>query len=379
MTGENELQGLDKITSHRVKASSDNTMDLLDLWIMLVRWKVVVIGVAFVTFFVIVVNAYLNVPVPVYKSRAYLSLPLESDIEGVQGYIPQKAFDVFVQNLKSRAMRLRYFNENKLLDKLVSDRDMDAEQMFEEKFNSMLSVISLGDHANVSFEGGDARLVAEWVNGFVTLANEETVRMLIQAEISRRDSDNSAMGNQKSEMESNMNALRMSIANMRKNAKREREDQIIRLEEMALIAERIGIKDEILTSSVFLYQSEMPLFVRGAKALRAQAGVLRERKSDDPFNSEIRNAHSQLARMESQIAHIQSDSAKSKLTQSDLSHLSSMQVMQMATIPEWPINKQVFKWIILTAVLSSLVLGLLAAFFADFIVRAREKEARQLG
>lgn len=365
MMDENEVQRPDKVTPHVAVASSDNEMDLSDLWNMLVRWKVTVIGVAFVTFVVIVANAFLNSPVPVYKSRASLSLPSESDIEGIQGYTREKVFGAFVQNLKSRAVRLRYFNENKLLDKLEPGRDSDAEQVFEERFNKMLSVHSIGTQADVSFEGANARLAAEWVNGFVKLANEETVRALVEADISRWNT-------LKGERESKIKALRMSIANKRKDAKREREAQIIRLEEMALIAERIGIKDNILTSGVISYSASMPLYMRGAKALRAEASVLRERKSDDPFISKIRD-------LQSQLAHIQSESAKSKLALSDFPHVSAFQFLQKATIPHRPINAPVFKWVMLTGVLGGLVLGVLAAFFADFIVRAREKEAVQSG
>ena len=364
MMNKNKVQRPDQVTPHVAVASSDNGMDLTDLWNMLVRWKVVVIGVALVTFIAIVANAFLNTPVPVYKSRASVSLPSENDIEGIQGYTREKVFGAFVQNLKSRAVRLRYFNENKLLDKLDPDRNSDAEQVFEERFNQMLSVHSLGTHAYISFEGANARLAAEWVNGFVTLANEETVRSLVQAEIFR-------WNNQKSAMEAKMNALRTRIADRRKEAKRKREYKIIRLEEMALIAERIGIKDVHYTTDVFS-DSGAPLYIRGAKALRAEASVLRERKSDDPFISEIRD-------LESQLAHIQSESAKSKLARSDLAHISAMQVIAMATVPARPINKPVFKWVTLTGALGGLVLGVLAAFFADFIVRAREKEAVQSG
>lgn len=357
MKDENEVQRPDQVTPHVAVASSESGMDLSDLWNMLVRWKVTVLGVAFVTFVVIVANAFLNTPVPLYKARAILLLPSENDIEGIQGYTPPKAFRAFVRNLKSRAVRLRYFKENKLLDKLVPGQDSDAKEVFEEKFNRMLSVISQGDHADVSFEGANARLAAEWVNGFVTLANKETVRALVQPQISR-------LNNRKSTVESKMNALRMSIADRRKVAKRKREDRIIRLEEMALIAERIGIKNVISCRRI------MPLYMRGARALRAEASVLRERKSDDPFNSKIRD-------LQSQLTHMQSEFPESKLAPSDFSHVSATRVMQMATVPDRPINKPVFKWVMLTGVLSGLVLGVLAAFFADFIVRAREKEAVQ--
>ncbi len=363
MRDKDKVQRPDQVTPHVLITSSENVMDLSDLWNMLVRWKAIVIGVAFVTFIAIVANAFLNGSVPVYKARAILSLPSGSDIKGIQGYPRAKVFRAFVQNLKSRSVRLRYFNENKLLDKFVPDRDSDAEQVFEERFNKMLSAHMQGDQASVSFEGANARLAAEWVNGFVTLANEETVRALVLAEISKRNVH-------KSEIESKSNALRIKIADRRKDAKRKREDRIIQLEEMALIAERAGIKDVILTPGVLLDLVKMPLYIRGAKVLRAEASVLRERKNDDPFVSEIRG-------LQSKLAHMQSESAKIKLTHFDSSHVSAMRVMQMATIPDRAINKPVFKWVTLTGALAGLVLGVLAAFFADFIVRAREKEAMQ--
>ena len=364
MKDENEVRSPDQIIPHVLVASSENVMDLSDLWNMLVRWKAIVIGVAFVTFIAIVANEFLNAPVPLYKASAYLSLPSESDIEGFQreGYPQGKFFSAFVQNLKSRALRLRYFNENKLLDKLVLDGNSDAEQVFEERFNKMFHVTRQGDHVYVNFDAANAELATEWVNGFVTLANEATVRAFLDAKISSQNK-------QESEIESKMNVLRKDIADKRKKAKREREDQIIRLEEMALIAERIGINDVILTSNRF---KQIPHYMRGAKALHAEAEVLRERKSDDPFIKGIRD-------LQSQLAFLQSEVDKSKFARSDSPHVSTMQVRQMATVPSRPFNLPVFKWIMLTGMLGALILGVLAAFLADFIVRAREKEAMSSG
>ena len=130
MSDENEVGRSVQVTPHVIVASSENGVDLSDILNILVRWKVTVISVAFMTFVAIVANAFLNTPVPVYKARATLSLTNKSDLKGIpehEGSITvERVFRVFVQNMKSRDVQLRYFKENNLFNKLVSDRGSNA-------------------------------------------------------------------------------------------------------------------------------------------------------------------------------------------------------------------------------------------------------------
>jgi len=84
----------------------NNGMDFPALWNILIRGRVVVVGVLFLTFFSIVFTGLLSTSVPIYKASSTLSFPSEGDIRGgVEGYIPEKVFNHFVGILKSREER----------------------------------------------------------------------------------------------------------------------------------------------------------------------------------------------------------------------------------------------------------------------------------
>jgi LPS O-antigen subunit length determinant protein (WzzB/FepE family) len=319
MIDKNKLSNSEQ-ASPKVGASSEKFIDIYDLWNMLVRWKEKVIIVAFVTFVVIVANAYLYTSMPVYKSTVHLSKPLQEDIKGLDSS-PEKVFAALAKTLESRSLRWRYFNENKLFEKLASDKYLDEATVFEEKFNKLLSVYFKGNQARVSFEGVSNELVAESLNSFVMLANEETAKRFVDAHIF------------------NIQSKRDKKAAENQLAKLSLEQRITKFEEAALIAELAGIKD------IMLNWHPDHLFTMGSKVLRAKIKVLRNRKSD-VYN----------------------------FPNADLSHVSTVKVTQIATVSSHSLKEHDFKLVILTGLLSALVLGLLTAFFADFIVRAREKQ-----
>jgi LPS O-antigen subunit length determinant protein (WzzB/FepE family) len=461
MKNVNEVQSAEQITPH-VTASSEDGMDFSELWIMLVRWKVTAIGVAFVTFFTIVADAYLDAPIPQYQARAYLSVPSIRQIAAINDTSVSKVFRAFVTNLNSRVVRLHYFNKYKLLDKLAPSKNPDAEYVFEERFNKNLSVTVRGNYAYVSFSGTNANLAAEWVNGFSTLANEETVNELLQPlisdansvrkkqinlwskeiaekrkeiaekrkeiaekrkEIAEKRKEIAEKPKEIAEKRKEIAEKRKEIAEKRKEiaraAKQALEDRITRLEEAALIAELAGIKD-----MVFNWRPDH-LFTLGSKILTAQIKVLRNSKNDTPnddvihlqkkndapnddvihlqkkidelnddvihlqkkideLNDDVIHLQKKIDELNDDVIHLQkkidelnSVSKNSEIGQADYSHVSTMQFIEKATVPMTAFNMAVFKWIMFTAVLSAIVLGVLAAFFRDFVVRTREKNAMQ--
>jgi LPS O-antigen subunit length determinant protein (WzzB/FepE family) len=426
MKNVNEVQSAEQITPH-VTASSEDGMDFSELWIMLVRWKVTAIGVAFVTFFTILADAYLDAPIPQYQARAYLSVPSIRQIAAINDTSVSKVFRAFVTNLNSRVVRLHYFNKYKLLDKLAPSKNPDAEYVFEERFNKNLSVTVRGNYAYVSFSGTNANLAAEWVNGFSTLANEETVNELLQPlisdansvrkkqinlwskEIAEKRKEIAEKRKEIAEKRKEIAEKRKEIAEKRKEiaraAKQALEDRITRLEEAALIAELAGIKDIVFN------WSPDNLFTLGSKILRAQIKVLRNSKNDAPndyvihlqkkndapnddvihlqkkideLNDDVIHLQKKIDELNDDVIHLQkkidelnSVSKNSEIGQADYSHVSTMQFIEKATVPMTAFNMAVFKWIMFTAVLSAIVLGVLAAFFRDFVVRTREKNAMQ--
>jgi len=372
MTDKDKMLNSEK-NSSQAAATSENALDFYDLWNMLVRWKAMVIGVAFVTFSVIVANALFNAPSPLYKSTAYLSHPLLDDIEVLDGeyFSKENIFNDFVKNLESRALRFRYFNENNVLEKFPFDSSFDVAHVFEENFNKMLFISRKGDQVRLSFKGPHSELAAEWVNGFAMLANEQTAHELVQKKIAKWASYQAGLNNQMNDLRTKIAKKWRAVKQLRRAAKEKREERIAQLEEAVLIAEYAGIKEFLVPYKL------SPLYLRGTKHLLAEVKVLRGSKNQVPVSIDMENEQKAPDYLQNELDDVQAKYDSLKIAKSDLLHayVSTMRILQIATVSARPLNKPVFRWVLLTGAFSALVLGFLMAIFADFIVRAREKRA----
>jgi len=225
----------------------DDEINLLDLWRTLLRRKGIILIVAGLA--VVAGLAYVLSATPVYKAESFLLPPTAKDIQAlnqqalnqqalnqqiinVQLYTPEKVYSMFIQHLKSRALRRYYFNTHKLVDSMAPNRDpgTPVEQIFK-KFNKELSVSRMKkdkSFVQVAFEGADAGLAAKWVNGLVAQANAATVSTLVQDAAGR--------------LESRKRALREQIAVKRKTAGLLRMDRLAKLKEAIHIADGLGLK-----------------------------------------------------------------------------------------------------------------------------------------
>jgi len=348
-----------------------NEINPLDLWQMLRRRRGIVSAVASLT--VAAGLAYALLTTPVYKAEAFLLPPTESDVLGFaprlmmqglykqglneQGYTQERVYDLFIQNLRSRAERWRYFEEKKLMDILAPDRESRAvvNQVFEGGFNNALSVSrDVKDKASVqvAFEGTDARLAAAWVNGFVAQANADTVNTLIQDVTSKLE-------NRKQELHSKIEAKR-KFAAMIAN------DRIAALDEAILVAESLNLKEDAFSSMdgearAASISSNMPLYMRGGNALRAERDVLKKRKNNDPFIIGLRDLEREISFLDG--VHL------------DPSHLSAMRVDQEAFVPIHRIKPN-RKMIMLLTLFGGLMLGVFAALLAEFLDKARREKPK---
>jgi LPS O-antigen subunit length determinant protein (WzzB/FepE family) len=325
-----------------------NKVDLIDLWNLLVQRKTVVISVAITIFLIIVLNFHFNSPTPIYKAIATVTPPTQSDIDYIDS---QRLFNIFLKKLMSRALRIHYFNNN-LIEQFEINGDFDKEYLFEERFNKKISVRNGGDHVVISFEGTDARLAVKWVNGFIAMANEDAVRIIVQNNLL---DFNKMIDIHKKEIEE----LKKKIEIKSSIAKINREVRIHQLEETALMADIIGIND-------FTDRYVPSNYMMDSIALRKQANILRHRESDDPFNEEIMTLKFLLKVLISNLE-------EKETTKPIFSDFTAIHFKYKATASARPINTPDIKSVILTAVLSGLALGILAAFFTDFIARARKR------
>ena len=417
-------------------------IDLMDLWNILVTQKVIFISILTSTFLVIFLSFLFNTATPIYKASAIVTPPTEFDLKGSGLYSPD-LFKAFEEALRSRNIRMNYFIKNNLIEQVEINNGFEKEYLFEERFNKILSVSKHLDHKVISFESPDAQLATKVVNEFIAYANKSAVNQVLnqlknqnvnslhiseitgliknleknikntrnEAGVSLQKTKNSLLkeiesvrNNAYSERKVLITSLRKEIEYKLAEAKFEREARIIYLEEMALIADIIGIKD-------LVERYEPPHYMMGSLALRAEAKILRQRVSDEAFikgivklklklkdlqaSSVHELSEKAIKKLELKLKDLQSDSSYlKKATKSlevelenllsrreeiknmpplDFSNVTAMHFSQKAVVPIRANNRPLMKSVILTSVLSGLVLGILASFFANFISRARKK------
>lgn len=342
----------------------DDDINLLDLGRTLLRRKGIILVVAGLT--VAVGLAYALLATSVYKAELFLLPPTEKNVQALdvqaldvqaqddQVYTPEKVYDMFFHSLESRAQRRHFFDAHKLADSLAPDQDpgTPVEQIFEH-FNKELSVSRVKkdkSSVQVAFEGTNAKLAAKWVNDFVNQANVATVQTLVQ--------------NVVIQLERKKRTLREQIAAKRKIADLVIMDKLSELKEAIHVAEQLGLKENGMFSlkvktTIALNQTIIPLYMRGTRALRVEAELLRGRKDNDPFIQGLRVLQEKLDALEN--VHI------------DPSLISAMRVDQPAFMPPHPIKPK-RKLIILLALFGGLMLGVFAAFWAEFLDKARQEQ-----
>ncbi|MNF93483.1 lipopolysaccharide biosynthesis protein WzzE [compost metagenome] len=108
------------------------------------------------------------------------------------------------------------------------------------------------------------------------------------------------MKNAGNQVEIKEHDLQQKIAAMRETAKIHREDRLAKLREALAIAEAVGLDKPLLITNESAQQLSGIIegdlmYMRGAKAIRAEINSLDARKSDDPFISGLRALEQRLA------------------------------------------------------------------------------------
>lgn len=103
------------------------------------------------------------------------------------------------------------------------------------------------------------------------------------------------------EINTRVRSTQSQIAVLRESARKLREDRIARLSEALKVADKVGLQAPQVKASRTSSDGELEQFVdgnlmymRGAKAIRAELDVLQNRKNDDPFIAGLRELENQL-------------------------------------------------------------------------------------
>ncbi len=293
---------------HSYPTTRQGDISLLDIWRAFCRqWRLIAALTCFVTLVALVVAFAMP---KVYRAEVVLLPPLESDVESLN--VPDfyeidsdQLYRKVIRNLQSNELRHLFFKKYNLFEALTDEKDTerDNDKIFQERFNNLLVVKDFTARKNklgseivkISLDGAHYKQITPWVNNFVAFVDAITVQAVISAIDSK--------------IKVQERSIHRKIDSLRIVAKKQRDDFIAYLNESILIAEKLGLNEQASSLSVdkltkngdlevFLNTTDMPMYTRGTKALKAKAEVLKKRKSDDPFIEDLRELEGELILLE---------------------------------------------------------------------------------
>ena len=266
------------------------------------------------------------------------------------------AFAAFKNNLSSRSLQKKFIDEQGLMDILAPDRTPETRDIeILESFAKMIKIehvkraLENEKGMSVSMESDDPEFAANLVNDYISFFDTETILALSAAA--------------RNSLVVQIKDIEYTIGSKRQMAKQRREDQILRFEEATVIARKSAIKDRVDTNTVVqnnqlnISTSNTPLYYRGFKALDAEIEFLKNRKSDDPFISGLRDLQEKLALLTS--------------IKIDAEGMHAVTVDQAAYPPKTRIKPN-RRLIVLLCTVVGLFLGIFLVFFVSFVQKQKE-------
>ncbi|MGX9380330.1 LPS O-antigen chain length determinant protein WzzB [Pseudomonas sp. JQ36] len=333
-------------------------IDVLEIFRMLFSQKLLILSVT--GLFVLVAVLYANLSVPVFEAKVYVLPPKQSQIVSFNigrdknselvPFSGKDVYDVFLRNLQSESLKRAFF-EDTYLHSLSEAEKKQSPDMLYLTFSSRLKISPPGkdlvDRYTVAFQGYDPKQAADWAAGYINRAGVVATQEVIQ--------------NALREAQGKARNLDQQMDMHRERARKTREDSIVQLREALKISEAIGLEKPLIISgnlSADLSGSmEGPLiYMRGAKALRAEIENLEAREADDPFIEDLRKLEAS------------SDLLKGlNIPEQDVAVYREDGEIQL---PESPIKpKKVFIYAV--GALLGLALGVLLALFRGFVTREK--------
>jgi len=269
-------------------------------------------------------------------------------------------FKTFIATTNSRKFKQKFFNEFNIVDDLISSPNQrltikDKNDIFE-AFSKSIKHSSTTDGAKITLEGNNNKKIGQWLDSFVTLANRETIKLLV--------------GNLKATINSQVASLKIRISSKRTVYKQRREDQLESLKEDYQIAKSLNITEHLFVPRVentskyaastvlngisnrLSNENNLSSYMKGTKVLQAEISALKNRKSDDFKITGLRDLQEKLTRLES--IKINDD------------NLQSVIVDKKASIDVIPIRPN-RKLIAIYSLILGGILGILVVLMLEFI------------
>ncbi|SDY98439.1 LPS O-antigen chain length determinant protein WzzB [Pseudomonas sp. NFIX28] len=253
------------------------------LWLQ--RW--LIFSIAAVA--TLIALCYALLVAPVYESKVYVIPPTQNEIAnfnygrisetGLSAFTVKDIYSVFLVELQSES-RLRAFFNEVYLPGLGGGEQKRSEEALYADLVKALTVSSRGaDRYQVAIQGADPDKIALWLREYVVGA-AKSAKMEILKNINR-------------EAEVRARDVGQQISVLRESSEKKREDSIARLREALTVADKIGLEvSPAVTGGILIEMQKegvgQELYMRGARALRAEIANLEKRASQDPFTDSLR-------------------------------------------------------------------------------------------
>ncbi|MCY1515719.1 exopolysaccharide transport protein family protein [compost metagenome] len=237
---------------------------------------------------------------PIYEAKSGVLPPRLSDIAGynlgrseanLAEFKVEDVYRVFKRNLLSDGVKRELFQKAYLPSLNEADASGAQDRLWV-RFNDLLAVRAPDaknnpDYFIITVQHEDPQTAADWANRYVSMVAEKT-----KAEMK---------ANLLAEIGTKAQSIERRIEVLRASAQKRREDRIIRLHEAQQVAEAVGLDAPQVTTGKTSSDGDLAefmdgnlMYMRGAKAIRAELAVLEQRKNDDPFIAELRGLENQL-------------------------------------------------------------------------------------
>tara|TARA_R110001592_G_scaffold122742_1_gene329763 strand:+ start:700 stop:1740 length:1041 start_codon:yes stop_codon:yes gene_type:complete len=277
----------DKPATYRQRnpAVDSDEIDLVELFQCL--WQQKLLIMAFVAVATIAAAAFAFLSPPEYEAKAGVLPPRLSDIAGynlgresynircaeaeIDRFAESDVYGVFKTNLLSVSLKNSFLRETPSPSSAVI------------KVHAP-DVKRRPDFYEVVVKHKSPELAAKWANLYVDMAEKKTEQDMQE--------------NMLAEVAVKIQVIERQIDALRTTAEKRRKDRVVRLREALAVVETAGLDAPLgMTYSVsdlapFIDGNLM--YLRGAKAIRAELTVLEKRENDDPFINELRDLENQL-------------------------------------------------------------------------------------
>ncbi|MGA4320931.1 LPS O-antigen chain length determinant protein WzzB [Ectopseudomonas hydrolytica] len=279
-------------------SNQQDEIDLIELFqgLWAQKWLIA----AFTAVAVAGAAAFAFLSTPTYEARSGVLPPRLGDIAGynlgrseakLAVFKVEDVYAVFKRNLLSDGVKREMFLSTYLpsLGETAASRAQDRLWV---RFNNLLAVRAPDaknnpDYFTITVQHDDPQTAADWANRYVSMVVEKT-------EIEMNANLLAEIGTKAQSIERQIEVLRTS-------AQKRREDRITRLREALQVAEAVGIDAPQVTAGKTSSDGDLAefmdgnlMYMRGAKAIRAELTVLEQRKNDDPFIAELRGLENHL-------------------------------------------------------------------------------------